>query len=233
MYFRIDFDTCEPVSALGDSGHACAVQETPAIAGLAAGFAAGTDIATPDGWRSVEDLVPGDRVLTFDHGSRAVRSVRRGRLWRGGRMCPRPLWPLWVPKGALGNTTPLTLLPEQSVLVESDLAEALFGDPFVLLPAHMLDGLWGIHRLPPERPVEVIVPLFDRPEVAFANGAALMFCPALGKGGTIPLDQLDMLDHVSEPLYKQPEPEVARRLVAALWAEQEGASASPFLSYAA
>ena len=42
-----------------------------------------------------------------------------------------------MPKGALGNAAPLTLLPGQQILVESDLAEDIFGDPFIAEARHL------------------------------------------------------------------------------------------------
>lgn len=192
MEFRIVFDGCQDDSCAGGDRFSGPPSALVATAGLASGFAAGTEVATTEGWRPVEALAPGDRVLTFEHGSQPVRAVQRGLLWRGAAPCPEPLWPLLVPAGALGNTSPLTLLPEQSVLVESDLAEDLYGDPFVLLSVRYLEGALGIRRVAPGlgQPVEVVIPLFDQPEIAFANGAALILCPALGEGETVPLNRL-------------------------------------------
>ncbi|TCO72897.1 Hint domain-containing protein [Rhodovulum euryhalinum] len=219
MDFRIDFAGYDAASCYDDASAISGDWSAPGIAGLASGFAAGTEIATTTGWRTVEALAPGDRILTFDHGSQPVRAVQRGVLWRGRAPCPEPLWPLLVPEGVLGNSTPLTLLAEQSVLVESDLAEDMYGDPFVLLPARYLEGALGIRRIAPPHgaPVEVIVPLFDRPEVAFANGAALVFCPARGEGETVPLNRLAELQIPSDCNYLRPcTPREARRLAEAL-----------------
>ncbi|SIO44576.1 Hint domain-containing protein [Rhodovulum sp. ES.010] len=230
MEVRIAFEGSEPVT---DARGAPVSRTTPApgaIAGIASGFAAGTEIATTHGWRPVEALAPGVRVLTFDHGAQPVRAVQRGLLWRGWARCPQPLWPLTVPEGALGNSAPLTLLPEQSVLVESDLAEELYGDPFVLIQARYLEGVLGIHRVAPTlgRPVEVIVPLFDRPEITFANGAALVFCPAQGEGEPVPLHRLCEMQTANEIDYGRPcAPHEARRLAAALQCEVAPARDGP------
>ena len=219
MEFRIAFEGCQAVSGARDMRDACSGRNMAGVAGIASGFAAGTEVATTLGWRRVETLEPGDRVLTFDHGSQPVRAVQRGFLWRGAAPCPEPLWPLLVPEGVLGNSAPLTLMPEQSVLVESDMAEDLYGDPFVLLPARYLEGALGIRRVAPALgvTVEVIVPLFDQPEIAFANGSALVFCPARGEGETLPLNRLGELQIVSDMDYGHPPaPREARRLVETL-----------------
>lgn len=179
------------------------------------GFAGGALIATGRGWRPVESIAPGDQVLTFDRDLQPVRAVRRGHLWCGARPCPAPLRPLCAPVGTLGNAAPLTLLPEQNVLVESDMAERLYGDPFVLLPARLLAGARGIGRVLPAAPIEVIALHFERDEIVFANGGALVFCPARGEGDTVPLDRLDAPE-TAEAGYVVPTPAEAQRLVAAL-----------------
>jgi len=176
MVFRIDCEGCEAVIPFAPSPRRGSADH-PGQAGAAWGFAAGTQIATAAGWRVAEDLVPGDSVLTFENGPRTLREVWRGRLWRGAVPCPSPLWPLFVPQGALGNVRPMTLLPEQRVLVESDVARGLYGDPFVLLPARLLSGQSGIRPMPQDRAVEVVMPIFDAPEIVFADGATLVRCP--------------------------------------------------------
>jgi len=154
---------------------------------LASGLAAGTRVATTMGWRPVEAVTEGDMVLTFDDGMQRVTRVERGLLWKDAAPLPRHLWPLEVPVGALGNQMPMLLLPEQSVMLESDSAEALFDDPFTLLPAAALEGLHGITRVAPAQPVEVITLHFERDQVVFANVGALFYCPAHAEGAIAPL----------------------------------------------
>lgn len=99
--------------------------------------------------------------------------------------------PLYVPAGALGNSSPLVLMAEQNVLVESDLAEEQFGDPFVLVPAMALEGVLGIWRMPPPEPQDVYGLSFERDEIVFTNGAALVFCPQQFERGTMPLHTVE------------------------------------------
>lgn len=154
-------------------------------AGLASGLAAGTRVATTIGWRNVEGVISGDKVLTFDAGLQTVGKVTRGVLWSDPGACPAHLWPLMVPAGALGNQGPMTLLPEQSVMVESDTAEELFGDPFALMPASVLDGVRGIERVRPSTQISVTTLHFAEDQVVFGNIGALFFCPAAGDGDVI------------------------------------------------
>ncbi len=145
--------------------------------GLAAGLVAGTMVATAMGWRPVEALAKGDLILTFDRGLQPLRGVTRGLHWDADTLCPEALWPLRVPAGALGNQQDMTLLPEQAVMIESDTADMLYGDPFTLIDAADLDGYRGIERMPPVVEIEVIQLQFDNDEVVFANSGALVHCP--------------------------------------------------------
>lgn len=172
----------------------CAIAETLPDAAVGSGVAAnasamvaGTRIATAIGWRSAEMVAPGDRVLTFDNGMQEVTRIHRAALWPADRPCPHPLWPLFVPVGALGNAQPMTILPEQSVVVESDVGEELYGDPFTLIPALALDGFRGILRHEPNAPIEVVTLFFAQDEVVFAAAGALFFCPV---PAVVPLTEL-------------------------------------------
>lgn len=156
---------------------------TPTVPGMndfdmiGEGMLAGTLVATDIGWQPVEDLQTGDRVVTFDNGIRPLRSVGISKLWTAANQAPRGVWPLLVPERALGNRTALTLLPEQTVLIESDEAEAMFGDPFTLVTAASLEGYKGITRVSPSREMTVVSLQFDEEEVVYANGTTLVHCP--------------------------------------------------------
>lgn len=165
---------------------------------VAAGIAVGTMVATDMGWRPVDSLTEGDRVMTFDGGLQPITAIRRGLNGACADECPRSTWPLLVPHGVLGNKRPLTLMPEQSVLVESDTAEDIYGDPFVLVPAATLVGLMGIRRVAPDAPQEAVMLGFENDEIVYVNGSALVFCPAQMAGGTLSLDQLDDIGGLSQ-----------------------------------
>lgn len=157
------------------------------------GLIEGTLVATPDGWRPVEGLVAGDMISTFDHGMRPVRRVRRvrrGPLCESDCELPPAFRPLKVPELAVGNATDITLLPGQNILVESDMAEARMGHPFMLVPAAVLDGIGRIRRAEVAAPVEVVTLIFDRDELVYVNGSALAHCPVADDEGILPLDEL-------------------------------------------
>lgn len=143
-----------------------------------AGLVSGTKVASTLGWRPVEAIDVGDKVLTFDGGMQPVVRVERETLWKGTAACPKEQWPLRVPTGALGNQDPMFLLPDQNVLIESDTAEEVLGDPFALIPALALEGVSGIRRIRPHRVLEVITLHFETDQIVFANIGALFHCPA-------------------------------------------------------
>ncbi|WP_088623544.1 Hint domain-containing protein [Oceanicola sp. 22II-s10i] len=162
----------------GHEDRQVAVDEAPT--GVMSGIASGTRVATARGWQRIDDVATGDRVLTFDNGLRPVRSIRRMPLWQGHGACPRRFRPLHVPAGVLDNREPMTVLPRQAIMVESDAAEDMTGDPFALVRAEDLEGICGIERIEMRRPIEVFVLEFDEDEIVFTAEGALCVCAAGG-----------------------------------------------------
>lgn len=78
------------------------------------------------------------------------------------------------------NDHPIELLPAQMVLLESELAEAEYGEPFVMVPALALLGWNGIRRCAP-RDVELVHLQFDTPQVIFAGGSLFLGCGGHGR----------------------------------------------------
>lgn len=142
------------------------------------GLVSGTRIATAMGWRPVESVVAGDLVLTFDAGLQRVSKVTRHPFWAGDTPCPTQFWPIEVPKGVLGNRDVMHLLPHQTIMVESDTAEDLYGDPFSLIPAEAMDGLSTSRRIPPQDGFEVVRLHFATEQVVFARNGTLFLCPS-------------------------------------------------------
>jgi hypothetical protein len=143
-----------------------------------AGLMSGTRVGTAMGWRSVEAIAEGDKVLTFDAGLQTIVKVSHIRLWSAEESCPRRFWPLEVPAGALGNRELMHVMPGQNVMIESDAAEDLYGDPFSLIPAEAVEGTSGVERVPAQGDIDVIVLHFAEDQIVFAENGALFFCPA-------------------------------------------------------
>jgi hypothetical protein len=137
------------------------------------GLLPGTLVATNGGWKPVEAIVPGELVLTFDNGLRPVTRVHRMVIPRD-KVPAHKAFTMVVPTGALGNRRELRLLPCQEVIVESDLAEADFGEPFVMIQALLLERYKGIHRAPIEGDLTIYMLTFDAEEVLHISGAALV-----------------------------------------------------------
>jgi hypothetical protein len=112
-------------------------------------FTPGTLIDTDRGPRAVETLVPGDLVLTRDHGFRPL-------AWTGAKDLPAAaiaawpdLAPVRIAAGALGQNLPardLVVSPRHRMLVSGPRAEIMFGEREVLVAAQDLVGLPGITR---------------------------------------------------------------------------------------
>lgn len=150
----------------------------PTLSDESTGILAGTKVATSIGWRPVEAIAAGDLVLTFDGGLLPVKQVVRRQFWTD-ESDPAD-WPLKVPAGALGNRGDMYVLPRQLILVESDTAEAVLGDPFALIPAAALDGFRGITTVRPGEVIEAIELQFESEEIVYANIGALFLAPAAG-----------------------------------------------------
>ncbi|PZR00648.1 MAG: hypothetical protein DI533_08930 [Cereibacter sphaeroides] len=154
-------------------GHLGDVRSGGAV--LAEGLIAGTQIATMGGWRSVESLAAGDAVQTFAAGAQRIRAVSRAMTGRAA--IPQVLWPVVVPAGALDNREELVLLPDQRVLLVTDVAEDQFGERFVLVPAAALDGWRGIRRRRSRADTAVVRISFETPQILYASRATLVSCP--------------------------------------------------------
>ncbi|WP_371224898.1 Hint domain-containing protein [Roseovarius sp. 2305UL8-3] len=99
-------------------------------------FTRGTMIATPDGLCAVEDLKPGDKVLTRDNGPRPVLHISQGLFSATGRNAP-----VRICKGALGNTVDLWVSQQHRMLIDDWRAQVYFGEDEVLVAAkHLVNG---------------------------------------------------------------------------------------------
>ena len=183
------------------------VAGVPAI--LVDGLSASMYLATPDGWIEAGDLEPGDPVLTFDQGAMPVAAVFRSAQ---AVQVPPVFWPVYLPPGVMENDHPVELLPAQMVMLESDLAEEYFGEPFVMVPALALLGWNGITRQAP-REVETVHLQFHSPQVVFAGRCLLLGCGGVGAQAANMFRGNELMTlGLTE----------ARRLVAGLIAEGEG-----------
>lgn len=137
-------------------------------------FTPGTMIATPSGPRAIEHLQPGDLVRTIEGRYVPV-------LWTGNRelrlddVVGNPdSMPVRIEPGALGDNLPekaLEVSPQHRIMLKSRIAERMFGEEEVLVPAHFFVGLPGVTRVRGIRPTEYLHLLVDGHQVLIANGA--------------------------------------------------------------
>lgn len=155
----------------------------------AAGLIAGTLVETAAGWRRVELLRVGDHVQTYDGGLKQLRRIERAYYGadHGGYGLEQTLH---VPGGALDNCEDLIVMPDQLLMIESEVAAKLLGEFAVLLPASALAGYRGITRQPLQNLIEAITLKFDDEEVIYANSGLLAHC-----GNAPQSDFFTTLDH--------------------------------------
>ena len=135
-------------------------------------FTVGTLVATDKGHVSIEDLQPGDRVLTRDNGYRPI-------MWIGSRHFDADelslydeLQPIVIEKGALGANTPscdMSVSPHHRMLLTGDLSQAMGGESEVLVAAMDLTFMPGI-RQGGQSTVTYFHIMFEDHEVIRADG---------------------------------------------------------------
>ena len=139
-------------------------------------FMQGTLIATPTGKQPIETLSVGDLVCTADAGDVPIR-------WIGGQSFQEPqldsnqkLWPVCIQAGALGPNLPsedLYVSQQHRVLVRSRIAERMFGEGEIFVPAVKLTKVDGIDVVAAQGPFVYWHLLLDDHQIVFANGAPL------------------------------------------------------------
>ncbi len=135
--------------------------------------ARGTLIATPDGDVPVEELHPGDLVLTADGRAEQIRWIASRHVSGEDLAADPTIRPIRISAGAFGDGRPardLLVSPQHRVYLTGWQAELLFGAESVLVPAKGLvdDCAVGVDRMVEE--VEYFHLLFDRHEVILTEG---------------------------------------------------------------
>ncbi len=134
----------------GDSGLVC--------------FVAGTELTTPDGPVPIEDIAAGDLVMTRDNGPQPVRWAGCQTVSGAGRLAP-----VAIAAGRFGAAREVRVSPQHRVLVTGWLAELLFGEAEVLVPAKALIDDHGVRRAPC-RKVTYHHLLFDTHQIVESHG---------------------------------------------------------------
>jgi hypothetical protein len=127
-------------------------------------FVAGTLIATPEGERPAETLVPGDLVLTQDDGPQPLRWIGTRQVAATGNFAP-----IHIRANTFGEHRDLLVSPLHRVLIRDNLAELLFGEAEVLVAARDLVNDRSVRRRAGGEVIYVHL-LFDRHQVVFSEG---------------------------------------------------------------
>lgn len=139
-------------------------ENIPSVPPAAPCFTAGTCILTPSGERPIETLVPGDLVITLDHGPQPLRWVGSRKVAGSGAFAPVLFAPF-----SLGNTRPVRVSPQHRMLLSDWRADLWFGTREVLAAAqHLVNGRNVIRTLVPW--VTYFHIALDRHELVLANG---------------------------------------------------------------
>ncbi|WP_299845956.1 Hint domain-containing protein [uncultured Roseovarius sp.] len=127
-------------------------------------FVAGTLIRTPDGEVPVDNLTPGDLVMTQDDGAQPLRWIGQRRVPATGDYAP-----IRIARNTFGTHRELLLSPLHRVLIRDSLAELLFGEAEVLVAARDLINDSSVRRVEGGM-VDYVHILFDRHQVVFSEG---------------------------------------------------------------
>lgn len=143
------------------------------VAGGVICFTPDTYLSTPSGLRRIQDMHPGDRVLTRDNGAQEVLWTGHRRI-TGARLHAMPhLRPIRFRKGAMGLDRPdldLLVSPQHRMLVTGPAAQVLFNTSEVLVAAENLINDHSIMVDHTVREVTYIHVLLGQHNVIWANG---------------------------------------------------------------
>lgn len=137
-------------------------------------FCAGTLIETVDGPRRVETLEVGDRLATLDGPAQPIRWIGRVNVSEEMGAADPKLNPIRITAGSLGAGLPkrdLLVSRQHRMLVSSSIAESMFGEAEVLIPAIKLTELPGIFVDSDAGDVQYYHLLCDNHEILIAEGA--------------------------------------------------------------
>jgi Ca2+-binding RTX toxin-like protein len=136
-------------------------------------FVRGTLIATADGDIPVEDLKVGDLVETLDHGPQPLRWVGQRHLDARELTDNANLRPIRIRKNVVcaeKGVGDLVVSPQHRILVASKVAQRMFGNTEVLVPAKQLLAIEGVEIADDLEDVTYFHILFDQHEIVYANG---------------------------------------------------------------
>lgn len=147
------------------------------VAGLPAAspcFTPGTLIETVRGALPVEDLAPGDLLLTRDNGYRPILWCGQRHLTAADLAAAPVLRPIRIARGALGRGLPerdMLVSPQHRVMIANDRTRQWFGEEEVLAAALHMTIFEGIDQVDPPDGVTYLHLMCDRHELILSERA--------------------------------------------------------------
>lgn len=135
-------------------------------------FLSGTKIATKRGEVPVEDLTPGDMVVTRDGGFSPIRWIGSFRADARGANFENNA-PICIPRNAMGRGVPardLHISPNHRVWMNEPSYEMFFNEREVLIPAKHLVGWKGIKQVRYVPEPEYFHILLDKHQIIMSDG---------------------------------------------------------------
>jgi hypothetical protein len=133
-------------------------------------FTAGTILATRDGEKRIEDLRPGDHVITRDSGFMPVQAISHQSYTPAEQRLNRDFRPIVIPALTFENTRDLHLSPAHRIMLNDGHAELMFGSPEVLVAAKTALEYSVVHQQPAEFDVVYYHILLPRHELMLVEG---------------------------------------------------------------
>ncbi|MCZ0811754.1 MAG: Hint domain-containing protein [Pseudomonadota bacterium] len=188
-------------------------------------FARGSLIDTDRGPVAVEDLGPGDPVVTLDHGCQPIRWIGRRCLSRAEIRAAPHMRPIRIRAGSLGESLPTKdlMVPQQHrMLVRSTFVKRMFAAGEVLVAAKHLLALDGVEIVEEAGEVEYFHLLFDRHEIIFANGALTesLYTGPMAMRSLCPQSRAEILELFPELRYMSEPPRPIRQFSSARKGQQ-------------
>ncbi|MEJ6404041.1 Hint domain-containing protein [Yoonia sp. 2307UL14-13] len=179
-------------------------------------FLRGTEIATPTGPRPVEDLAPGDLILTKDNGPQPIRWIGCSTVSDAFRRGNDNLEPIIISADAIAPGMPsadLIVSPQHRILIAAPQCTLLFGEDATLASAKSLLNGHSIRRADKRlENLEYWHIMLDTHDVIFANGCPAetlyfgdMTDQALSKAQAAEIDALFPDLHDEKPVMAYPE----------------------------
>ncbi|NVO57247.1 Hint domain-containing protein [Rhodobacteraceae bacterium B1Z28] len=137
-------------------------------------FTRDTRILSQNGLSRIQTLRVGDLIPTLGQGPQPIRWIGRRHFDKSALLANPRLLPVRILAGALGEGLPhrdLLVSRQHRMLVQSRIAERMFGAAEVLIPAIKLIALPGVFIDEQVESVEYFHLLFDRHEIIFAEDA--------------------------------------------------------------